>query len=408
MKFYILLLLLLYNRIGCTLTDMEFENDLIKLLTKLHEKRNIQDDGLINVRVNNIYDLREFIQSIGNSYKDILSSDENYRNNILELSKRLSDKLMSQKDDFTKVKQKLDFVVEKTNYIQSEINNRKADEMTVKSGYQVLRPEYEAQNEKLFNNIVNKGKIFNNASSDFNTFNAKLSELISDIEKRNRVKDDLEKVTGEVDKLSIEMKFDISITKESHAESKFLKAIAENIENDNKDIIAEQNKLEGHIEDLKCHLGRNTKGLDKIQTNEQYKLTTKQIKQLLTEQEDLEVEIKELMKNKNKIKTEINTKDIEHTLKVSNLKSEIGRKETEITQTKKSVIEHILNSKKNLLDTEAKIKNLILILNKLLLIHKPGTVNPISNLLFSDGKRLDFNDINNNLIEQISNFILKN
>jgi chromosome segregation ATPase len=425
MKFYFkykvcyLIVLLFYNNLILaemtnSLTDMEFENDLIKLLTKLHEKRrssNENDNAFINVRINNTYDLRDFLDNIDGIKMEILKQKENYKDLIFEEAKKLSERIEKNKENFNKIKQRLDFVIEKTNFIQGEINIQKSEEMNIKSSLDVIKPEYENINEKFFNNAMKKGKVFNTVVSDFNNFNNKLSNLTSDLEKRDSLKESLENLKRESNKTEIELNINKKLAEETHGEAKFLNTIDEVIKSNFEEIKLENNKIDANLKTLKDRLKNNerSKSLDshKNEIIDYYKTNSKEVKKLIAEQEELDIEIKEIMKKKNKIKTEINTNDIEHSLKLSNLKSDINKTEQQIKEFKKLLVQNILNSKKNTLESEAKIKNLILILNKLLLIHKPKDNTLLNNLIFGNGKKFNLNDINHNLIEQITKNILK-
>jgi predicted nucleic acid-binding Zn-ribbon protein len=349
MKFYIICLILVFGPLLGTETDTEFENDLIKLLTKFHEKRNNErnsvNNDLIPVSIKNTYDLRDFLNNIENYRSNLLSEKEGYKGELEGVVKRLSERLGKSTENFQKIKEKLDFVIERTNYLQSQLNINKSDEMTIKSAYEVLRPEYEAINEKLLNNAINRHKVFNTNIGDYEGFAAKLTDVIDHLGKIEKERGDLNSAKTEAEKLEIEYKLHKGIMEDANFDKKFLKAIDHGVESSLDDIKLEEEKIQKNIKSYPDNNRQKNLEIEKNQNNEQYKKSSRRIKELTTEQEEIENHIKDLIKKKNKIRTEINTKNIESNLKISNLKSEIARKEVEIKETKRKMISETLSHK---------------------------------------------------------------
>lgn len=92
---------------------------------------------------------------------------------------------------------------------------------------------------------------------------------------------------------------------------------------------------------------KNIKNLEfeKQQHNEQYQALQKIIKELLDKNEILQNQIKDLEKQKNKLKENLNSKEVESKIINDKLKTDIKNSQNDITKEEKNLL-HIANTHK--------------------------------------------------------------
>jgi len=208
------------------------------------------------------------------------------------------------------------------------------------------------------------------------------------------------------------------LKKKSKNEFNILSNIDKNIRKINVGFISSSKNSTILIKNLKKmnkdHKNSKSLEFEKQQYNEQYQMHQKNIKELLDSNEKIQYQIKDLEKRKAQIKEKLNSKEVESKIFVDKFKEEIKNYKSKIEKQEKNLM-FISDTHKNLLkEKEIRIKNLILILNKLLIKYKMtkrkrGNSNAselLNNILF-DKKTIDLNsdDINEKVIEEISDSI---
>lgn len=404
-----------------SMTDTEFETDLLKLLTRIHSKK-IQDENakngkeLISVKIKNFYDLTDFLSSINKIKDKIIQEKNNYYKTILELSDKLNKYIQMNQNNLSNLKDKYDKIIEKSNNINKDLNEKKTLQIKLKTNYENIRPEYESSNEKFVNNVVNNIKNFNKDNSqNFLYFNKKIVDLNREIENRNELKEQILKLKEDYEKFDIEA----NLVKKTRRNSKLDKKLFEVIQNNMQNNI---NQLKQSFTNTTLILGalkRESEDktnlskfeIEKNQQNELYKSTNKQIRDLLVDHEKIQYEITDLMKKKNKLKEYRNSKELENNLKINKVKSEISGLESDIKNIETKMLKNVKDHKAYLLKNELKLKNLMLILNNFLLKINNGKnqndMNGLLNNLLFETKTLDLkNGVNSELIEEISKSIL--
>lgn len=334
------------------LSDSEFETDLLKLLAKLHQKKNNnlkKEKGLLNVRIKNVYDLREFFAGV-NKYKGSLKIEkEEYNKFIKELEEKYTERLKENKKGLETLKTKFDNIIEKSNQVHKEINEKKTDQIQTKSLYQGIRPEYENSNQNFLDNILEKIKTFNSNSKNYLSFNKKVSDLNNDVSTREALQGNILKLKEKSKKYEIEAKHVKRALNESKMEKQLFNVIDSNLKNNlnemKKGLLNTNDFIVSLRKVAKDPINLQKLEMEKSQQNETYKETNKQIKGLLTTHEKVQNEIKNLMKKKNKLKEELNAKDIESNIKMNKIKNSISTLESGIKQTEGKMLQNVKSQK---------------------------------------------------------------
>ena len=325
---------------------MEFENDLIKLLTKLHEKRvneKIENENFINVNINNHYDLQDTLENAERYVEMYINEKGKFNNTIQSLSKKIDNQVEEKRNNFNNLKQKLDFVIEKSNNVQKDLNNKKSESLTLKSSYESIKPEYENYNLKLIDLISSVEKQITSKSQNYTEIKSQLSNIIDINKKRYKLEEKILKIKEDDLKYNHEYKNYKLLEQESTLDNNFLSAINDNLITNQKEIKDIKQNLTSEINKLSKLTNQNENinklELEKSHFSEQYKETRKKYKELIKEQEEMELIIQELMKKKNKLNSNINAKEIENNLRINKKKNDLN----EIQKIIKNVENELLN-----------------------------------------------------------------
>ena len=174
---------------------------------------------------------------------------------------------------------------------------------------------------------------------------------------------------------------------------------------------------------------------EKTQQNDIYLENNKKMKELFSEHETIENEVKELLKKKNKLNNNLSSKEVEEDINKANRKSVLNNLKIEYKKSKEEVLQVLKKNKEvsaiikliyifyNILQyltkKEDRIKKLIIILNKLLIeyakrseLAKKENVNAnsndednLDNILFDKNKSMNLKNISKNIVEEINNQI---
>lgn len=174
---------------------------------------------------------------------------------------------------------------------------------------------------------------------------------------------------------------------------------------------------------------------EKTQQNDIYLENNKKMKELFSEHETIENEVKELLKKKNKLNNNLSSKEVEEDINKANRKSVLNNLKIEYKKSKEEVLQVLKKNKEvsaiikliyifyNILQyltkKEDRIKKLIIILNKLLIeyakrseLAKKENVNAnsndednLDNILFDKKKSMNLKNISKNIVEEINNQI---
>lgn len=363
--FIFLVLNFTHISIGCNISDSflsnsfqnEFESDLMKLLSKIHQKKNEEGKrkkDFITVKIRKVFDLQESLNQVSKMKNQILKEKKEDQNNFLSTAEKLEKTLSANQVDLSKLKEKNDKVISETNRISTESNHRRSEENTAKSDYEASKSEYDRDSEKFLKNLLHTVKSFNGENSEYaghakvyTNLNKKISSLNSNLDKRNKLQDFILKQKHKNQKTEIELQNIRQVFQESKYDKKLFSLLNSNIENNVNQIntgffnsTVALNSLRKVVNDRE---NRNKLEIEKSQQNEVYRDTNKKIKNYLTELEQLQNSVKDLMKKKNKLKEELNSKEIESGLKIDKLKSDIS----DINKGMKSLEDVMLNNVKD-------------------------------------------------------------
>jgi hypothetical protein len=363
--FIFLVLNFTHISIGCNISDSflsnsfqnEFESDLMKLLSKIHQKKNEEGKrkkDFVTVKIRKVFDLQESLNQVSKMKNQILKEKKEDQNNFLSTAEKLEKTLSANQVDLSKLKEKNDKVISETNRISTESNHRRSEENTAKSDYEASKSEYDRDSEKFLKNLLHTVKSFNGENSEYaghakvyTNLNKKISSLNSNLDKRNKLQDFILKQKHKNQKTEIELQNIRQVFQESKYDKKLFSLLNSNIENNVNQIntgffnsTVALNSLRKVVNDRE---NRNKLEIEKSQQNEVYRDTNKKIKNYLTELEQLQNSVKDLMKKKNKLKEELNSKEIESGLKIDKLKSDIS----DINKGMKSLEDVMLNNVKD-------------------------------------------------------------
>lgn len=363
--FIFLVLNFTHISIGCNISDSflsnsfqnEFESDLMKLLSKIHQKKNEEGKrkkDFVTVKIRKVFDLQESLNQVSKMKNQILKEKKEDQNNFLSTAEKLEKTLSANQVDLSKLKEKNDKVISETNRISTESNHRRSEENTAKSDYEASKSEYDRDSEKFLKNLLHTVKSFNGENSEYaghakvyTNLNKKISSLNSNLDKRNKLQDFILKQKHKNQKTEIELQNIRQVFQESKYDKKLFSLLNSNIENNVNQIntgffnsTVALNSLRKVVNDRE---NRNKLEIEKSQQNEVYRDTNKKIKNYLTELEQLQNSVKDLMKKKNKLKEELNSKEIESGLKIDKLKSDIS----DINKGMKTLEDVMLNNVKD-------------------------------------------------------------
>jgi hypothetical protein len=328
---------------------MEFENDLIKLLTKLHEKRlnnRGEDSDIIAVNVKNNFDLRQLIEE-AERYTALITKDKiSYNNTLTNTLLNINNKVSRKNEYLNKLKEQLENVIEKSSIIQLELNNKKNEEISVKASYDSITPEYENMNYRILDNIKKETAMLNDKTQNMTNINYKLKSISNRLKKRDSLIDSFYTTKENSNHNQIEYKILDKENEESEHDFKFLNAIKINLKNNEKDIKSFIDNTTDVMKNLSQIIDEdNNKKLqiEKDQLNEQYQDNRKNYKKYLTEHEEIEYEIQDLMKKKNKLKNKFSEKEIEDNLNSNNVNDEIIQLEKSIKKSEAELVAEFKN-----------------------------------------------------------------
>jgi regulator of replication initiation timing len=351
--------------INCNISDSflsnsiqnEFEADLMKLISKLHQKKNEEGNrkkDFVTVKIRKVYDLQQTLNQVSKMKNQILKEKNEDHKNLLFNVQKLEKQLSANQKDLSQLKQKNDKVISETNRLNIESNLKRSEEITAKSEYENSKSEYERDSEKFMKNLLHTVKSFNGDFSQnsghakiFTNLNKKISSLNSNLDKRNKLQDFILKQKQKTQQTEIELQNLRQVHQESKYDKKLFSLLNANIENNINQIntgyfnsTVALNSLRKIVNDRE---NRNKLEIEKSQQNEVYRDTNKKIKMYLTELEQVQNSVKDLMKKKNKLKEELNSKEIESGLKIDKLKSEVS----DLNKEMKAVEEVMLNNVKD-------------------------------------------------------------
>ncbi len=104
-------------------------------------------------------------------------------------------------------------------------------------------------------------------------------------------------------------------------------------------------KMEKLREVLKDKSNKEKMEKEKSQQNDIYLENNKKMKELFTEHEKIEIEVKELVKKKNKLNNSLSSKEVEENIIKSNRRSTINNLKNEIKKSQANVIEILRDNK---------------------------------------------------------------
>lgn len=362
--------------------------------------------------------MKQFLKEIEKT-KDIIYTNKNsFYKDLSSFSKKLDDEIKNNQNNLSDLKDKLDIIIDKTSKINQDISNKKTQLSQEQVYYETAKNQFQKKNDKFLQDIslLKTGHDINT----FKKFNGNISGLTSSLNTRNTLITNILKTKEKYKKMESELDNYEKITNDSLLDKKLLEAINSNLMNNFQEIKSGLLNTTISVTNLKKTTNDrdNYKKLEfeKNQQNELYHETNNKIKKLLTEHEVIQNEIKELTKKKHKLKENLNTKELETNFKIGNLKSEIANLNKQIANVNSDILHNVQMQKEFILDNELRLKNLLLILNNLLLKIKSSNRNPnthsdidglLKNILFDSNQAIDINlEVNDSVIEEINKTIL--
>jgi hypothetical protein len=338
----------------------EFEADLVKLLTKLHQKKKETKNDLVSVRVRNVYDLQEQLEMIKKNKENIISEKNQEIKDLNSQNKKMDSNLNENKTKLADLKVKYDKVIEQNNLVNNQSNLKRSNLSDLKSAYQNAKSDFDESNEKFLNNLISTGKLLNGSKKTYNNeennsaglylnFNDKISNLENNLAKRNLLQEDILKSKESTQKIEIQLNKLNSVANESRLDKKLFNILNSNIQ-------ANMNQLKSGILNSTIFItslnkiindkeNRNKLEIEKTQQNEVFADTNKNIKNLLSALEQSQVEVKDLMKKKSKVQEELLSREIENNIKSDRVKSEIVELNSEIKKAETEMLTNVKNQK---------------------------------------------------------------
>jgi len=398
--------------------DKFFLNSLTYFMKNRNSRRN-ESKNIVSVKVKDTYDLTSPMNELLNIKRkvedEIVSSKEKMTKIIKNVDKRFKEVQVN----VGKSKDSFDKIIQKSNDINNELNKKKDISTQEKANLESSKQEVDGKLNSLSKEVKGINMKIKENRDTYGNYNSKVNTLYKNLANRNDLLKSLSNLRINSGKTLIQSTNLRKIDKKSTSDGKILSMIDKDIRSINNGLESSFKNATKSISNLRKVMTDqlNVKNLEfeKGQHNEEYQRLQRTIKSLLEGNEVEQNKIKELEKKKNKIKETLNGKEIESKILNDKMRNEIKTIRESITVEEKNLV-HIANTHKDVLkEKEIRIKNLILILNKLLIKYKLGKGkrngngnNLLNSILFDkETVNLDRDDINEKVIEEISGSITK-
>lgn len=354
---FIIIILLKICLIACEeyMIETEFENTLINLLKNMKKKRidnlhNSKKNEFIDIKIDNVYDINEFSNNIKKINLETENSKKDYYHFLEKKSNLIQGKNKIIQSSIIKLKDKFDNIIENSNNINNNLNEKKTSELQTSSDINSKQMELDNLNK---NNLLKtqnlKSKIENSTEKHLSSYRNNLSSLKNSMELRKTAKEEMINTQLKEKKADLEFKELEKLDIEQQGDLKLFKIISKNLSEESKNFnlnsLNSIAKIDNYKKILNDYSGSKKLEFEKDQQNEYNKEYNKKIKDLLRENEGIQNEIKELDKKKNRLGLKLKKKEIEIALKSSEDKNEIKNLKKKIQLLQLKILNNIKKQK---------------------------------------------------------------
>ena len=353
----IIILFLKICFIACegAMLETEFENTLIKLLKNLQNKRleKLKDknpNSPIDVKIEKVFDLNYYIKDLDNIKNKNENSKKEYYNYLEKKSNLIAQKNSLIQKSIIKLKDKYNNIIENSNLVNKNLNDRKTEEIKANAAFNNKQMEYDNINGKFLYKVQNlKNNFDKNSNKHFNFYHRNLSNLKNSMDLRKITKDEMLKTKLKENKIDLQYKEYKKLDAEQQADFKMFnlisKSLVEEAKNYNLNSLNSNVKIENLNKAAVDESNFRKLEFEKEQQNEFGKEYNKKLKDLLSENENIQNEIKELDKKKNRISLKLKKKEIEIALKTSSEKNEVKILQNQIKTMQDKILKNIKKQK---------------------------------------------------------------
>jgi len=348
-------IIFIYNFKLSSFVETGIEEDLVRLISKIHSKNQKEklhgEENFIDIKVGNLYDIKDFLNSIENIKLKNEEEKETIKKSLDSIKIKKENAIQKMQNKLKKIQSKYDEIIDKNSILSKDLNEKKNQEVKVKSNLENYKTEIGLKNEKInsfFNNLKNT---YDKKTGNFLEYEKKISSLNHILKNKNSSKNDYLQQKREQKYIDNEIILNDKLLKEEESDKKFFEVINSNISKEAKQInlsSLESNVKSQKLKKISYDNNSNLKKLDmeRDQQHEYSREYNKKIKELLKSHEKIENEIKDFMIKKNKLKDEINKKKIENNLKINEQKKDLNNLKIEIKKTENDILKNIKEQKK--------------------------------------------------------------